>query len=260
METLRQSSISSLAATRDSSQIHTADADKITYLAPRSSTKVFQESCRFAHDYKDPLFPVVQVPYAILKRVFDIIFSILVLILSSPIMLLAAILVKLTSRGPVIFKQVRVGRGGRYFNCYKFRSMCVDAEQKKADLMHLNEASGPVFKIKKDPRVTPVGHILRKLSIDELPQLINVLKGEMSVVGPRPPVPSEVAQYNERSRRRLAVKPGLTCIWQVNGRSNVSFERWMEFDLLYIDTMSFSNDLLITLQTIPAVLKGSGAH
>src|SRR5262249_36980141 len=135
-----------------------------------------------------------------------------------------------------------------------------DAEDQRSDLLHLNEASGPVFKIKNDPRVTPIGKLLRKTSIDELPQLFNVLRGEMSIVGPRPPLPSEVAEYNERSFRRLSVKPGLTCIWQVSGRSNVSFEHWMELDLLYIDTMSLGQDLRIIAQTIPAVLSGRGAH
>ena len=138
--------------------------------------------------------------------------------------------------------------------------MCVDAEYRKKQLMHLNEANGPVFKIKRDPRITPVGAFIRKFSIDELPQLINVLRGEMSVVGPRPPIPMEVEQYTPHQRGRLAVKPGLTCLWQVSGRSNVSFERWVELDLDYIKTMSFRNDLVIVLKTIPAVLMGSGAH
>ncbi len=130
----------------------------------------------------------------------------------------------------------------------------------KDQLMHLNEADGPVFKIKKDPRVTPVGSIIRKLSIDELPQFFNVLKGEMSIVGPRPPVPREVEEYTAFERGRLAVKPGITCLWQVSGRSNISFERWVQLDLDYIETMSFSNDIRILLRTVPAVLKGSGAH
>ena len=132
-------------------------------------------------------------------------------------MLITAIAIKLTSRGPVFFKQVRVGQGGRFFWCYKFRSMCTDAESQKDQLMHLNEASGPVFKIKNDPRVTPIGGFIRKLSIDELPQFFNVLKGEMSLVGPRPPVPREVEEYTAFERGRLAVKPGITCLWQVSG-------------------------------------------
>ncbi len=215
---------------------------------------------RFSVRFVDPLFPVQAVPHAPVKRFCDIVIALFVLTLVSPIMILAALAVKLTSQGPVIFRQVRVGRGGRYFWCYKFRSMCIDAEAKKKQLMHLNEASGPVFKMKRDPRITPVGGFIRKFSIDELPQFFNVLKGEMSLVGPRPPVPSEVAQYTGHQRGRLAVQPGLTCLWQVGGRSNVSFEHWVELDLLYIDTMSFSNDVKILLKTIPAVLRGSGAH
>ena len=215
---------------------------------------------RFAHDFVDPLFPLKPVRYATIKRFFDILFSIIVLAITGPIMLLTAIIIKLTSPGPIVFKQVRVGQGGRHFWCYKFRSMCVDAEAKKQLLMHLNEASGPVFKIKRDPRITPIGGIIRKLSIDELPQLFNVIKGDMSIVGPRPPIPTEVATYNAHQRGRLAVRPGLTCLWQVSGRSNVSFDRWVELDLLYIETMSFKNDVKIVLKTIPAVMKGSGAH
>ena len=138
--------------------------------------------------------------------------------------------------------------------------MCADAEDRKKELMHLNEASGPVFKIKRDPRITRIGALIRKTSLDELPQLFNVLKGDMSLVGPRPPIPSEVALYGPRERQRLAVRPGLTCIWQVSGRSNVSFDHWVELDLLYIDTMSLGTDIRILFQTIPAVVKGSGAH
>lgn len=219
-----------------------------------------EDDVRFRKDYVDPRIECREIPYARLKRLFDIVVALLALIFLSPIILVAALLVRLTSPGPVIFRQVRVGKGGRYFWCYKFRSMCVDAEKKKQELLHLNEASGPVFKIKRDPRVTPVGAILRKLSIDELPQLINVLKGDMSIVGPRPPLPSEVEVYSDYALQRLAVTPGLTCLWQVSGRSNISFERWVELDLAYIETMSFLTDLLILLRTIPAVLTGSGAH
>ncbi|HZO88352.1 MAG TPA: sugar transferase [Chthonomonadaceae bacterium] len=217
-------------------------------------------SHRFALNYRDPLFPCKSVPYAHLKRGLDIVAALLILFFSLPIMLVVALLVKLTSRGPILFKQVRVGRGGRYFWCYKFRSMCADAEAQKERLAHLNEASGPVFKIKDDPRVTPIGRFLRKYSLDELPQLINVLRGDMSLVGPRPPIPCEVEAYGPRERARLSVQPGLTCLWQVSGRSNISFEHWIELDLLYIDTMSFANDLKIILRTIPAVLSGAGAH
>ena len=215
---------------------------------------------RFKHDFADPLFPLKPVSYGTVKRFFDVMLSLCFILLFSPIMLLTALLIRLTSRGPIFFKQVRVGQGGRHFWCYKFRSMCVDAEDKKQLLMHLNEASGPVFKIKRDPRVTPIGSFIRKLSIDEFPQFFNVLRGDMSIVGPRPPIPAEVSTYTAHQRGRLAVRPGLTCLWQVSGRSNISFERWVELDLLYIETMSFTNDVKIVLKTIPAVLKGSGAH
>ena len=215
---------------------------------------------RFSSQFEDPLFQTAPVPHAFVKRFCDITISLIILLFLSPFMIAAALAVRLTSKGPIVFKQVRVGRGGRYFWCYKFRSMCIDAEAQKNQLMHLNEASGPVFKMKRDPRITPVGAFIRKFSIDELPQFFNVIKGEMSLVGPRPPVPSEVAQYTVYHRGRLAVQPGLTCLWQIGGRSNVSFERWVELDLLYIETMSFSNDVKILVKTIPAVLKGSGAH
>jgi len=215
---------------------------------------------RFMPDFVDPQFPVEAVRYATLKRAFDIVFSAIFLLVASPILLVLAIGVRLTSRGPVMFKQIRVGRGGRYFHCYKFRSMCVDAESKKEQLMHLNEATGPVFKIKQDPRITPYGHFMRKFSLDELPQFVNVLKGDMSVVGPRPPITTEVEVYSAHERRRLAIRPGLTCLWQVNGRCNLSFEQWVELDLKYIDTMSFWNDFKIILRTIPAVITGAGAH
>jgi lipopolysaccharide/colanic/teichoic acid biosynthesis glycosyltransferase len=138
--------------------------------------------------------------------------------------------------------------------------MCADAEDRKRNLLHLNEVDGPVFKIKHDPRVTPIGAFIRKYSIDELPQIFNVLRGDMSIVGPRPPIPAEVEKYSPRERGRLAVKPGLTCLWQISGRSNVSFERWVELDLIYIENMSFLADIGILVKTIPAVLTGSGAH
>lgn len=200
------------------------------------------------------------VSYAPLKRGLDIIVALIGLLVFSPVMVVAAILVKFTSRGPIIFRQVRVGKGGRCFTCFKFRSMCADAEERRHSIRHLNELDGPVFKIKHDPRFTPIGGIIRKSSIDELPQLFNVLKGEMSIVGPRPPIPMEVETYTARERRRLAVQPGLTCLWQVNGRSTIPFERWIELDMEYIETMSFLGDVRIILATIPAVLTGRGAH
>ncbi len=219
-----------------------------------------EDPARFSSRFVDPLFPQKSVSYAPLKRLFDLAFAVGILGAISPLMILIACIIKATDRGPIFFKQVRVGKGGRLFYCYKFRSMCVDAEEKKQELMHLNEASGPVFKIKADPRVTPIGAFIRKMSIDELPQFFNVIKGEMSIVGPRPPIPCEVEQYGAHERKRLAVHPGITCLWQIGGRSNVTFERWVELDIEYIENMSFGKDLVIVLKTIPAVLKSSGAH
>ena len=236
---------------------------EIEFELPLLSSHSADEECvrrRFAHSFSDPAFPQKDVSFAAFKRAFDILFALVFLLIMSPLMLLLSLAIKLTSKGPVVFKQIRVGQGGRYFWCYKFRSMCVDAEAKKHELMHLNEASGPVFKIKRDPRITPIGAFIRKFSLDEFPQFFNVLKGDMSIVGPRPPLPMEVASYSGHERRRLAVHPGLTCLWQVSGRSNISFQRWVELDILYIDTMSFGNDIKIVLKTIPAVLAGSGAH
>jgi exopolysaccharide biosynthesis polyprenyl glycosylphosphotransferase len=194
-----------------------------------------------------------------LKRLFDVVVSTAALVLLSPVILAAAILVKLTSRGPLLFEQERVGLLGRRFHMLKFRSMVANAEALKEQLLAQNEQSGPVFKMKRDPRVTPVGRFLRKYSIDELPQLVNVLRGDMSIVGPRPPLPSEVARYEAWQRRRLSVRPGLTCVWQVNGRNAVSFQDWMLLDMRYIDHWSFARDVSLILQTVPVVLTGRGA-
>lgn len=209
---------------------------------------------------QEVLIPVRPVSYAVLKRVVDVVSALVGLVIGFPIFLLVGILVKATSPGPILFKQTRVGLGGRHFTCYKFRSMYIDAEARQQEFLHLNEASGPVFKMRNDPRMTSVGRFIRKLSLDELPQLFNVLAGDMSVVGPRPPIPSEVSAYNARQRGRLAVKPGLTCIWQISGRSNIGFDQWVELDLQYIETMSFWGDLKIIAQTVPAVLSARGAH
>jgi exopolysaccharide biosynthesis polyprenyl glycosylphosphotransferase len=192
------------------------------------------------------------------KRLVDIALSLVILLLMSPLFLLIAAAIKLTSDGPVFFKQKRVGLNGRQFNMLKFRTMLRDAERMKAELQALNEVSGPVFKIRKDPRITPIGRILRKYSLDELPQFINVLKGDMSVVGPRPSIPTEVDAYDLWQRRRLSVRPGITCLWQVGGRNAVDFENWVKLDLEYIDNLSLSLDFKIILKTIPAVFTGSG--
>ena len=197
----------------------------------------------------------------LLKRLFDVGLSAFLLILLSPFFLLIAGLVKATSRGPVMFRQKRMGLNGRIFTLYKFRSMYADAEKLKEGLLAKNEMKGPAFKLRNDPRVTPVGRGLRRFSIDELPQLWNVLRGDMSLVGPRPPVPGEVSLYERRDRRRLSMRPGLTCIWQVSGRSNISdFDSWVKLDLEYIDNWSLGRDILLLLRTIPAVLFGAGAR
>lgn len=184
-------------------------------------------------------------------------FSILGIILLSPLFLIVAMLIKLENpKAPTIFKQDRVGENGRMFAIYKFRSMVINAEQLKESLLEKNETTGPIFKIKQDPRVTRIGRFIRKTSIDELPQLWNVVKGEMSLVGPRPPLPEEVAQYTNYERQRLMVVPGLTCYWQVSGRSNISFERWVELDLKYIIERNFFIDMKLIFKTV-FVLVGS---
>lgn len=194
------------------------------------------------------------------KRLVDTTISLIALIVLAPLMLAVAVLIKVTSPGPIFFAQDRVGMNQRRFRIYKFRSMVVDAEARKIELQHLNEiADGPAFKIKDDPRITRIGRFIRKTSIDELPQLFNVLHGEMSLVGPRPPLPDEVKRYEWLFRKRLSVKPGITCVWQISGRSNTTFERWMEMDNEYIENWSIWLDMKILVKTVPAVLFGRGA-
>ena len=193
------------------------------------------------------------------KRLVDIGISLFILTLALPIIGLAAVAIRWSSPGAVFFSQRRVGLNGRAFTLYKFRTMIADAHDRLGDVAHLNEMNGPVFKASKDPRVTLVGRFLRRFSLDELPQLWNVLKGDMSLVGPRPPIPEEVERYKRWQRRRLSMKPGLTCLWQVSGRNEVDFDRWMELDLQYIDNWSPLLDAKILLRTIPAVLSGRGA-
>jgi len=195
-----------------------------------------------------------------LKRALDVGISLLLLLLALPVIVVAALAIKLTSPGQVVFKQKRIGLNGRMFTLYKFRTMIADAHARREEVAYLNEMNGPAFKAKIDPRVTPVGRWLRKFSLDELPQLWNVLKGDMSLVGPRPPIPEEVAFYHRWHRRRLSMKPGLTCLWQIQGRNEIAdFDRWMQLDLQYIDNWSPSLDFKILLRTIPAVLSGKGA-
>ena len=194
------------------------------------------------------------------KRSLDIALSSLLLVLGLPIIVVIAAAIKLTSSGTVLYRQTRCGLNGRLFTLYKFRTMEEGAHEKRRELLALNEMTGPAFKLRRDPRVTGVGRILRRFSLDELPQFWNVLRGEMSMVGPRPPIPEEVAQYQPWQRRRLAMKPGLTCLWQISGRSDTSdFNQWMQLDLEYIDSWSPTLDVKILLKTIPVVLSGRGA-
>jgi exopolysaccharide biosynthesis polyprenyl glycosylphosphotransferase len=192
-----------------------------------------------------------------IKTLLDFIISLAVLVIVSPILLIISFIIKFDG-GPVFFLQKRTGLHGRHFKCIKFRTMVVDAERMQASLMSMNEQEGPVFKIKYDPRVTKIGRFLRKTSLDELPQFFNVLQGNMSIVGPRPPIPSEVKQYKRWQNRRLSMKPGITCIWQVSGRNNIPFEQWMKMDMQYIDTWSLKLDFIILLKTIKVVFTGDG--
>jgi exopolysaccharide biosynthesis polyprenyl glycosylphosphotransferase len=194
------------------------------------------------------------------KRALDLALSLVLFLVTLPIQLLAALAILATSGRPIFFRQVRCGLNGRLFTLVKFRTMEPGAEERLSEISHLNEMTGPVFKAAHDPRLTPAGRLLRRLSIDELPQLGNVIIGDMSLVGPRPPLPDEVSRYESWQRRRLSMKPGLTCLWQVSGRSEVDFDRWMALDLKYIDTWSPLLDLKILLKTVPAVLTGRGAR
>jgi exopolysaccharide biosynthesis polyprenyl glycosylphosphotransferase len=196
----------------------------------------------------------------LVKRFVDMVGAIVGLLIFGPLMLMIAAAIRFTGPGPVLFTQERFGLNKRRFPMYKFRTMVVNAESLQAGLESQNEAAGPVFKIHNDPRITPLGRILRKTSLDELPQFFNVLRGEMSLVGPRPLPRRDVSRFEVASlMRRFSVKPGLTGLWQVNGRSNTEFTRWIELDLKYIDEWSLGLDLTILAKTIPAVIRGSGA-
>ncbi len=194
------------------------------------------------------------------KRLLDLAGGTAALALALPVIAVAAIAIKLDSPGPVFHRSIRVGRGGRPFTFLKLRSMQVGAEELRGLLLHLNQAQGPAFKLHNDPRVTRVGRILRKMSLDELPQLWHVLQGHMSLVGPRPPFPEEVEKYEPWMLRRLSVLPGLTCLWQIRGRSDLSFDEWMRLDLEYVDRCSLLLDLEILALTVPAVLLARGAY
>ncbi|TVX97083.1 sugar transferase [Cohnella terricola] len=218
----------------------------------------------FRSDLEYPCLQVVKTPLrgvnVLIKRFFDICGSFCLLAMLSPFFLIVGIVIKLESRGPVFFKQKRIGKNGLPFNMIKFRSMKQNAEAEKEKLSDRNEMSGPVFKLRNDPRVTRVGGILRRYSIDELPQLWNVLRGQMSLIGPRPPLPDEVAKYTDYHWRRMDVLPGMTGLWQVSGRSDLDFEQWLDLDIYYIEHWSFMLEMKILFKTIPVVIKGAGAY
>lgn len=207
-----------------------------------------------------PLERTVPQSWRTLKRLTDVALGAALLLLVSPIVTVAAIGIVCVTGGSPFFAQERVGMGGRRFKMYKLRTMVNGAHAMREDLMHLNELSGPVFKIRNDPRLHPLGRFLRQSSIDELPNLVNVLLGDMSLVGPRPALPCEVAHYDATARRRLTVPQGITCLWQINGRCDVSFEHWMQLDNEYVDTWTPMGDLVLIARTIPAVLRKDGAH
>ena len=198
--------------------------------------------------------------WKLLKRTIDVVVGALLLVVTAPLVALAALAITCVTGGTPFFAQERVGMHGRSFKMFKLRTMVNGAHAMRQSVMHLNEVDGPVFKIRNDPRLHPLGRFLRRSSIDELPNLINVLRGEMSLVGPRPALPSEVEHYDAVARRRLSVPQGVTCLWQINGRSEVSFEHWMELDNRYVDEWTPLGDLLIVAKTIPAVLRRDGAH
>lgn len=200
------------------------------------------------------------ISYLILKRIIDIIGSIIGIVLVSPVLLVTAVLIKLESKGRIFFSQTRVGLHGKEFKIYKFRSMVDGAEALRKSIEHKNEMSGPMFKVRGDPRITKIGRFIRKTSIDELPQLINVLKGEMSLVGPRPSLPSEVEKFEAWMLKRLEVKPGLTCYWQVSGRNNICFEDWMKLDIDYVNHRNMQLDIKLIFKTIILLFGDKNAY
>ncbi len=198
--------------------------------------------------------------YRITKRFFDIVLSVIGLIVMSPVFLITAIAIKLEDGGPVFFGQMRSGLHEKPFRMYKFRSMCTDAAEKHKEMLKYNEQDGPAFKMKNDPRITKVGRFIRRTSIDELPQLVNIIKGDMSIVGPRPLPVYETEQCNEYQKQRLQVKPGLTCYWQVSGRNNIGFDEWIEMDIRYIREAGITSDIIILFKTFGAVIGQEGAE
>ncbi len=226
---------------------------------PEAYSRIYLENFRDV-----PLLSMSSAPESELllffKRVFDVVLGAFSLVLLAPALIAIAAAIRITSPGEVLFRQTRCGLGGRKFTLYKFRSMVNNAEQLRAELHHYNELDGPVFKISDDPRITPVGRLLRRFSLDELPQLWNIVRGDMSFVGPRPAIPEEVEKYEPWQRRRLRMRPGLTCIWVIEGRSNIKFHRWIQLDLAYIDNWSLWLDCKIFFRTIPIVISGKGAY
>lgn len=216
------------------------------------------------HNNNIPFITLIKTPMRgsafLIKRTADFILASIGVLVLIPLFLIISILIKSDSKGPILYKQKRVGKDGNLFNMYKFRSMIINADELKKNLERQNQVKGPAFKIKEDPRVTKIGKFLRKYSIDELPQLFNVLRGEMSLIGPRPPIPSEVDRYNDLDWRRLEVVPGITGLWQVSGRSDLSFEQWVNLDIYYIENWSLWMDIKILIKTIPVVIKGEGAY
>lgn len=250
---------------RDLAKIAVEEGVRVTLAADLFSLEIFQSDISYFGStpllHYHPSAGTVDNGAHVMKRIVDICVSFSLLILLSPALLIISVLVKLSGPGPVFFRQRRVGLNGRLFTLLKFRSMIQDAEKMLPELMQKNEMRGPVFKMRFDPRVTRVGRFLRRWSLDELPQLFNVLKGDMSIVGPRPPLPNEVSLYLRKHRKRLSMRPGLTCIWQVSGRNEIpDFDQWAELDLQYINNWSLKKDFELMLRTIPAVLSGSGAR
>lgn len=250
-----------LAATLMSIQIGQQKGVVVRLVPDKSHVDLLAEAQleMFEEQYVITFFREVLIWHLFAKRLLDVAVSFTLLILLSPIFLVVAILIRAESPGPVFFAQDRVGMNRRQFRMYKFRSMYKDAEKRRKEFEHLNEMDGPVFKILNDPRITPLGRVIRTWSIDELPQLWNVFRGEMSLVGPRPPIPSEVSNYEWLNHHRLSIRPGITCLWQISGRSELSFQQWMDLDRQYIENWSFWLDLIILFKTIPAVILRRGA-
>lgn len=241
---------------------HARDLGIVVRLMPRLGDGTLLKNMdieEFEDECVVTLFREQLLAHLLAKRIMDASVSLALLMVLLPLIISVAIIIKLTSPGPVLFIQNRVGMNQRQFRLYKFRSMVADAEMRREEIAHLNERDGPVFKITNDPRITWIGRFIRRTSIDELPQLLNVLSGEMSLVGPRPPLPEEVKRYDWLFRKRLSVKPGITCIWQISGRNEISFDQWMRMDHEYIENWSVWLDLKILLKTIPAVLLSRGA-